>query len=145
MTGVATIRRARADETECVRNLVQTVTDETYGGVLGPSPPPIGDEDWSPAWIAIIEKQIAGIILTREEWISDLWVLAEYRGRGIGRKLLLQGEAEIAARGHKRFRLRVVKSNARAIRFYERMDWRVEREFPHETLPTIMLEMIKTI
>lgn len=84
------------------------------------------------------------MILTHEEWISDLWVLGEYRGRGVGRKLLLQGESEIAARGHETYRLRVVKSNTRAIDFYQRMGWRVEREFPHETLPTTMFEMIKT-
>lgn len=113
-----------------------------YGGVLAPPPVPIGNEDWSLAWIAASEVRILGMVLTHQEWISDLWVLAEYRGRGVGRKLLLQGETEIAARGHQ-FRLRVVKSNTGAIQFYTRQGWRIQREFPHETLPTTMLEMIK--
>jgi ribosomal protein S18 acetylase RimI-like enzyme len=138
------IRRPKPDEHDSVRALVQTVVDEIYGGVWAPPPLPIDDEDWSLAWIAISDAHIIGMILTHEEWISDLWVLGEYRGCGVGRKLLLQGEAEIAARGHQTFRLRVVKSNTRAIDFYKRMGWRAEREFPHETLLTTMLEMIKT-
>jgi hypothetical protein len=49
------------------------------------------------------------------------------------------------AAGHETFRLRVVKSNTKAVAFYKRMGWRAEREFPHETLPTTMLEMVKTV
>ena len=122
---------------------MQTVVDEIYGGIWAPPPLSIDSEDWSLAWIATSDVRILGMVLTHQEWISDLWVLAEYRGRGIGRKLLLQGESEIAGRGHRTFRLRVVKSNSRAVDFYSRLGWRVEREFPHETLPTTMLEMIK--
>jgi ribosomal protein S18 acetylase RimI-like enzyme len=134
------------DEKDSVRTLVQTVVDEIYGGIWAPPPLPIDNEDWSLAWIATSEIgiQILGMVLTHEEWISDLWVLAEYRGRGVGRTLLVKGESEIAARGHKTFRLRVVKSNTTtAINFYRRQGWRVEWEFPHERLPTTMLEMIK--
>jgi len=83
------------------------------------------------------------MVLTHEEWISDLWVLAEHRSRGVGRQLLLHGEAEIAARGYQRYWLRIVKSNVRARSFYNRLGWRFEREFPHETLPVRMLEMSK--
>ena len=127
-----------------MKTLVQTVVDEIYGGALAPSPIPIGNEDWSLAWIAISKGSIVGVVLTHEEWVSDLWVLAEYRSRGVGAKLLLTGESEIVARGHYKFRLRVVKSNTRAVDFYQRMGWGVEREFQHETLPAAMLEMSKT-
>jgi ribosomal protein S18 acetylase RimI-like enzyme len=85
------------------------------------------------------------MVLTHEEWVSDLWVLREHRNRGVGRQLLFDGEAEIAGRGHATFRLRVVKSNVRAVRFYDRLGWRVAREFPHETLPIDMLEMSKAL
>jgi ribosomal protein S18 acetylase RimI-like enzyme len=84
-----------------------------------------------------------GMVLTHEEWISDLWVLREHRSHGVGQQLLLQAEAEIAGRGHQTFRLRVVKSNVWAVSFYDRLGWRVEREFPHETLPVDMIEMAK--
>ena len=139
------IRRAAPDEHDSVRALVQTVVDEVYGGMWAPPPLPIDEEDWSLAWVAVSESGIVGMVLTHEEWISDLWVLREQRGHGIGQKLLLQGEAEIAARGYLTARLRVVKSNVRAVSFYDRLGWSVAREFPHETLPIGMLEMSKVL
>jgi ribosomal protein S18 acetylase RimI-like enzyme len=124
---------------------VQTVVDEVYGGIWAPPPLPIDEENWSLAWVAVSESKIVGMVLTHEEWVSDLWVLREYRNHGVGQRLLSHGEAEIAARGHVTFRLRVVKSNVRAVRFYIRLGWRVAREFPHETLPIGMLEMSKAL
>ena len=85
------------------------------------------------------------MVLTEEEWISDLWVLPEGRGCGVGRRLLAHGEAEIAGRGHRIFRLRVLKLNTEAIQFYRRQGWRVDREFPHEKFPVRMLEMVKSV
>jgi ribosomal protein S18 acetylase RimI-like enzyme len=75
--------------------------------------------------------------------ISDLWVLRESRGCGIGQKLLAYDEAEIARRGLGTSRLRVVKSNISAVNFYIRNGWQVKREFPHKTLSVTMLEMAK--
>lgn len=123
---------------------MQTVVDEIYGGLWAPAPVHIDEEDWSLAWVAIFETNIVGMALTCEEWISDLWVLRENRGRSVGKRLLAQGEAEIAGRGCATFRLRVVKSNAIAVSFYLRQGWRVEREFPNERLPVMMLEMTKS-
>jgi ribosomal protein S18 acetylase RimI-like enzyme len=123
---------------------VQTVVDEIYGGLWAPTPLLIDEEDWSLAWVAIVETNIVGMVLTCEEWISDLWVLRENRGHGVGKRLLAKGEAEIAGRGRGTFRLRVVKSNTIAVSFYLRQGWRVEREFPNERLPVTMLEMTKS-
>lgn len=50
---------------------------------------------------------------------------------------------EICSRGHEVIRLRMVKSNTRAVHFYQRWGWRVNREFPHEKFGHVMLEMIK--
>ena len=70
-------------------------------------------------------------------------MLGEHRGHGVGQQLLLHGEAEIAERGYRKCRLRIVKSNVKARSFYSRLGWQVEREFRHETLPVDMLEMSK--
>lgn len=137
------IRRPEIHEHGAVRAVVQTVVDEIYGNLWAPPPVPIDEEDWGPAWIAIVDTRIVGMVLTSREWISDLWVLRAARGCGIGRKLLARGEAEIAGRGCRTSRLRVVKSNTAAIQFYQRQGWRVEREFLHETLPITMFEMVK--
>jgi ribosomal protein S18 acetylase RimI-like enzyme len=85
------------------------------------------------------------MVLTSGEWLDDLWVIREHRGCGIGQRLLAQGEAEIAARGHRTLRLRVVQSNAAAIAFYRRYGWRIAHEFPHEKFPVTILEMFKPV
>jgi ribosomal protein S18 acetylase RimI-like enzyme len=138
------LRRAAPAEHDSVRSFVQTVVDEIYGGLWAPPPLAIDEEDWSLAWVAIADTHLVGMVLTSAEWISDLWILREHRGSGLGQRLLAQAEAEIAARGHKMFRLRVVKSNTRAVGFYLSHGWRVEREFPNERLPVTMLEMAKS-
>jgi len=139
----ALIRRPNVDEYDLVRALVQTVVDEIYGGLWAQPPLAVDDEGWDLSWVAVVDTKIAGMVLTHEEWINDLWVLRESRGCGVGEKLLRRGEAEIAGRGRRTFRLRVVKSYAAAIGFYRRHGWQADREFPHEIFPVAMLEMVK--
>jgi len=138
------IRGPRVDELDSVRATVQAVVDEIYGGLWAAPPLQIDEEDWSRAFVAIADERIAGVVLTHDEWISDLWVLRESRGQGVGQKLLAKGEFEISRRGFGTFRLRVVSSNSAAISFYLRNGWQVIREFPHEKLPVTMIEMTKT-
>jgi ribosomal protein S18 acetylase RimI-like enzyme len=104
----------------------------------------IDEEDWAQSHVAIVDGRIVGMVLTRNQWIDDLWVLRESRGQGIGRELLDKGESEIAARGYRTFRLRVVKSNRAAVDFYRKNGWQAAREFPHEKLSVAMLEMTKS-
>jgi ribosomal protein S18 acetylase RimI-like enzyme len=130
-------------EYDLVRALVQNVVDETYGGLWAEPPLPVDEESWDLSWVAVADTKIVGMVLTHAEWIGDLWVLREFRGCGVGQRLLLRGEAEIVDRGHRTFRLRVLKWNTAAIRFYRQHGWRVFREFPHEIFPVVMLEMIK--
>jgi ribosomal protein S18 acetylase RimI-like enzyme len=137
------IRRGEPSEHDAIRALVQTIVDEIYGNVCGPPPIAIDEEDWPLAWVAVSSVKVVGMVLTHGEWISDLWVLRESRGLGIGQRLLALGETEIAERGHQTLRLRVAKSNQRAVRFYERYGWEIAREFPHEKLPITVLEMMK--
>jgi ribosomal protein S18 acetylase RimI-like enzyme len=139
------IRRPARNEHDSVRALVQTVVDEVYGGIWASPPLHIHEEDWSLSWVAVSASKIVGMVLTNDEWVSDLWVLREHRNHLVGQQLLFHAEAEMAGRGHATSRLRVVKTNVRAVSFYNRLGWRVAREFPHETLPIEMLEMSKAI
>ena len=139
------IRRPRIDELQAVRHLVQTVVDETYGGLWTEPPLAIAEEDWSKAWVAASARVIAGMVLTQNAWIDDLWVLKDYRNAGIGRLLLAKAEREIAGRGHASALLRVVSSNRNAIRFYVRWGWSAQRAFPHEKFPIEMTEMGKIL
>jgi len=139
------IRRPQPEEHDSVRALVQTVVDEVYGGIWAPSPLPNDEQRWHLSWIAVLDTKIVGVVLTGEEWLDDLWVLRENRGYGVGYRLLEQGENEIIARGHQTLRLRVVQSNAAAIKFYHRHGWRIAREFPHEKFPIMTVEMFKSV
>lgn len=140
----AIIRPPQAHEQDAVRAVVQTVVDETYGGLWAPPPLPVDEANWHLSWVAVVDTRIVGMVLTHEEWISDLWVLRACRGCGVGQRLLAQGEAEIVSRGHRVLRLRVLQSNAAAVAFYHRQGWRIAREFPHENFPVTMLEMTKS-
>lgn len=65
--------------------------------------------------------------------LEDLFVMPDYRGRGIGRALLTHVGALARARGCGRLEWAVLDWNAGAIAFYERMgatvlpDWRICR------------------
>jgi ribosomal protein S18 acetylase RimI-like enzyme len=139
------IRRPQPQEHDSVRAVVQTVLDETYGGLWAPPPLPVDEEDWLDSWVAVLDAKIIGVVRTSGEWLDDLWVLREGRGCGVGRSLLTQAEAEIIARGHEVLRLRVVQSNVAAVEFYRRHGWQIDRAFPHERFSITMLEMSKPI
>ena len=137
------IRRIRPDENSSVQDLVQAIADETFAYLFATLPVPLGESDWGSAWLAISGEEIVGVTMTRDEWVSDLWIRGDSRRTGIGAKLLAHAEREIRSRGHNVMRLRVVKSNTRAVHFYQSQGWRVNREFPHEKFGHMMLEMIK--
>ena len=139
------IRHARPDDNSAVHELVQTIADETFAYLFGTKQVPIGEANWFSAWLAILRGEIVGVTMTREEWVSDLWVRSDNRRTGIRTKLLAQAEREIRSRGHDTFRLRVVKSNTQAVEFYQSQGWRVHHEFPHEKFGHAMLEMIKLL
>jgi len=69
----------------------------------------------------------------RSLWLEDLFVIPEYRGRGVGRALLVELAALARARDCGRFEWAVLDWNASAIRFYESLgatvlpDWRIAR------------------
>jgi ribosomal protein S18 acetylase RimI-like enzyme len=143
MVAEVVIRRMRAEENEAVHAMVQSIADETFVGLFAMPHVPIGEADWFTAWVAISGEEIVGVTMTREEWVCDLWVRRESRRLGVGARLLAHAEEEIRNRGHEALRLRVVKSNTRAVRFYGSQGWEVHREFAHEKYGHAMLEMRK--
>ncbi len=139
------VRRPFSSEHALVRGIVQTVVDETFGGLWAEPPLPIDEEDWSLALVAQAGPELAGMTLTHGEWVSDLWVLGRFRGIGVGSALLAAAEAEINRRGHRTGRLRLIESNRKALRFYEGRGWLARRSYPHEDLPVTMIEMAKPL
>jgi GNAT superfamily N-acetyltransferase len=144
---MAFLRRPQPSEYGSVQALIETVANETFCDLFAPNPVPLefDNEDWPLAWVAVSDEKIVGVIITNQEWVSDLWVFREHRRQGTGSQLLAHGEAEIAARGHQRCRLRVVRSNAVAVQFYLGKGWQIAREFAHEKYHHAMLEMTKSL
>ena len=146
MTDELVIRKPQASEYGGVRLLIETVANETFRDLFAPNPVPLKfkDEDWPLMWVAVSDQKIVGMVMTNQDWVDDLWVLRERRRQGVGSRLLAQGEAEIAARGYRTFRLRVVRANAVAVQFYLSQGWQIAREFSHEKYHHAMLEMAKS-
>lgn len=117
MSAEIVIRRAKPSENDSVHALVQAIADETFAYLFTHSQVPIGKADWLSAWLAVSGEEIVGVTMTRNAWVSDLWVRRDSRRTGIGGKLLAHAEREIHSRGYDTFRLRVVKSNTQAIKF----------------------------
>lgn len=145
MSAEIVIRRTQPSEINSVQALVQAIADETFAYLFPRSQVPIGEANWLSAWLGILGEEIVGVTMTRDEWVSDLWVRCDYRKIGIGGKLLAHAEHEIQGRGYHTLRLRVVKSNTRAVEFYQAHGWRVLREFPHEKFGHTMFELTKSI
>jgi ribosomal protein S18 acetylase RimI-like enzyme len=144
MSAGIVIRRAKPVENDSVQAFVQAIVDETFAYLFAPSQVPIVEANWLCAWLALSGEEVLGVTMTQEEWVSDLWVRRDSRRTGIGGQLLAHAEGEIRSRGHDALRLRVVKSNTRAVEFYQNHGWKVQREFPHEKFGHAMFEMIKS-
>ena len=82
-------------------------------------------------WLISVEERPVGYaVLTygfsleshgRDALIDEIYLLADYRGRGIGRWVLQQMEAEARAGGAVRLYLEVERPNNRAQTFYQRL------------------------
>ena len=92
-----------------------------------------GDASFEPScwWLAETDGELAGVCLTwREGWIKDIATTQRWRGRGLGKALLLHALAEHRARGNAKVGLKVDDRNPTgAIRLYERCGFRVDRSF----------------
>ena len=95
----------------------------------------IADVDAVP-FLALAEGQPAGLIVSRlrrrlgrgtyEGWVSDLYVRAAVRGRGIGRALLAAAIAEWRLRGGHRLVLETEHASVAARALYESFGFRVD-------------------
>ncbi|MBO3753367.1 MAG: GNAT family N-acetyltransferase [Candidatus Brockarchaeota archaeon] len=57
--------------------------------------------------------------------INDLYVLPEFRRRGVGRKLMVESLRKLKAKGVEAIRLSVLKENKAAVRLYEKLGFKI--------------------
>jgi ribosomal protein S18 acetylase RimI-like enzyme len=82
-------------------------------------------------WLAEAEGAPAGVCLTWVEgWVKDIATTAEWRGRGLGKALLLHALAEHRRRGNAKVGLKVDSVNpTSAIALYKRVGFRTTKKF----------------
>ena len=81
--------------------------------------------------VAVVNGAPIGHVTVRGHQLVHLFVEPHHQGIGLGRHLLEQGEAMIAANGHTDFELHARVENLAAIAFYERAGWTVTDRVIH--------------
>lgn len=86
--------------------------------------------------VAETEGKVVGFVIgLKEGWswghLISIAVHPEFRGRGIGRRLMEECLARLRSKGVKRVRLEVRVSNRRAIELYRKLGFRVEDLLPN--------------
>ena len=110
-----------------------TATEEKLHATLfGPRPAAeclLAFADGAPAGFAIFFTNYSTFLAQPGLYLEDLFVLPEFRGRGLGKALLLQLARLASQRGCGRMEWTVLDWNAPAIAFYESLGARRLREW----------------
>lgn len=144
-----TLRLATADDANALFHLIQALADyeklsrQVTGSAAELKQHLFGDRPYATAVVAEVEGKAVGFalffynystFLTKPGlYLEDLFVLPEYRRRGIGTALLRYLADRAIAEGCGRFEWSVLDWNAPAIAFYQKMgaevlpDWRICR------------------
>ena len=75
-------------------------------------------------------------------FISSLYVLPEFQGYGIGKKLLLQAEEIAAKLKHDKVWLGVMKDNIKALEWYRKIGFQFVEEEPFKMGETEVMHLI---
>lgn len=78
-----------------------------------------------------------------ECYLSNVAVYPEFRGQGLGTKLLEAVELEARSIGKKRIVLKAETHNKKAINLYERLGYRIEKELPSLKIKNRIFESFK--
>jgi len=90
-----------------------------------------------PDWIQVLEKdgEVIGYAwfgwskgyMGRYGFLHQLFIDEKYRQKGLAQRLLKHAEAYMLSQGIRRMQLRVTKTNAPALKLYEKMQYRKTR------------------
>ena len=139
------IRAARPDDVDAVEDYHDRCFRETYSSQLSAgefgAPDRAGTRQQLQTWfqsgsdfetrVAVIEGRPIGHFTVQGHQLVHLFVEPEHQGQGLGRQLLEQGEAMIAASGHTEFELHTRVENVAAVAFYKKAGWTVTDRLVH--------------
>ena len=140
------IRKARKEDMKAVQDLryLLCVYEKEIGATIGVTDwayTEVGEKDYNyflnKQFIYVAEDNqkivgfITGEILSKKEWytvqlgtINNLFVLEEYRGKGIGKKLMETMMDAFKEKGINNFELYALNNNEDALKFYEKLGFR---------------------
>ena len=81
--------------------------------------------------VAVVDGTPIGHVTVSGHHLAHLFIEPNHQNLGLGRHLLIQGEAMIAASGHTDFELHTRVDNHSAIAFYEHAGWTVTDRLIH--------------
>ncbi len=143
------VRVALKEDMECIHGLISELADfeglqhqfvakveDLVSGLTG-------ENSTAEALVAEVENVVVGYAIFFPSystfigkpgmWLEDLYVQADFRGRGIGKALILKVNALAEERGCQRLEWSVLDWNERAIKFYESLgadvmsEWKTAR------------------
>jgi len=92
------------------------------------------DSKANDVYVAVIDNKITGFIMVRADsgikhqlWINELWILKEYQGRGIGKRLMNEVENIYKKRGIKIFKLVAHTEKGGARDFYKKLKYKEDK------------------
>ena len=88
-------------------------------------------------WMKLFDDQLA-----EKFFISSLYILPEFQGYGIGRKLLLKAEETASKLKHDKVWLGVMKDNVRTLEWYRKIGFQFVEEEPFKMGETEVLHLI---
>jgi ribosomal protein S18 acetylase RimI-like enzyme len=94
--------------------------------------------------VAEADGQVAGLLYHIDDFIDALHVPSAFQRRGIGRRLLIRAERDIAEKGFRQARLETDTFNAQAQAFYKALGYIEMARYPDEEwqsgLTTVLFE-----
>ena len=100
-------------------------------------------------WIAVIRDQCVGTVAghaINDEWrVRSMAVLPSCQGQGAGQLLLQSVEEYARAAGFRSLTLSTTPFLHQAIRLYEKMGFKFQKEGPHQLFGTPLLRMRKVL
>jgi GNAT superfamily N-acetyltransferase len=97
-------------------------------------------EEYGKAWLIFCGRRCIGYLIFtflfdlefggRQVGVTDLFIDAGYRRKGVGRRVLCELEQYCQKEGIKSIELQVIKENRKVVAFYERLGFHVHDRIP---------------
>jgi GNAT superfamily N-acetyltransferase len=140
------VRRLNESDLETANSLADTVVSELYGHLIDGARYAIDRKcALESGFVAVVDDIIVGVGINDQDSINDLWLLPNFRRRGIGSALLAALELQLSQGGFRKAKLRAVAENHVARKFYSNQGWQEVQTYAHEKWGFLMVDFVKVL